>query len=216
MIPITIEEQVRGLIYLGGNKGLFDFVSKNVNDALSILSRHIALALLNYDYMSHIKRQADTDALTGLNNRRVFNREIENLIKTNTSFSIVIYDIDNFKKVNDIYGHLVGDEVLKVVAGVIKNSIRKTDIACRFGGEEIVIIFKNLSKEDALVIAERIRNKIENVDIFTLNKRISVTVSGGVAHYPDDGKTIDEILNKADEVLYNECKNKGKNRVACV
>lgn len=212
-MPIMINGTVRGLIFAAGKTSMVGFLSQDVNDILNILSRQMSLALQNYDYVLNIKKQANTDVLTGLNNRRVFNREIENLVKLKNRFSVVIYDIDDFKKVNDVYGHLVGDEVLKNVADIIKRSIRKTDIACRYGGEEIVIIFKDLSKEDAYVISERIRKRIENTHVFAGEKVIKVTVSGGVSSYPDDGITADEILEKADLILYSECKSKGKNRV---
>ncbi|WDC85706.1 GGDEF domain-containing protein [Caloramator sp. mosi_1] len=161
------------------------------------------------------KKEAETDALTGLGNRRMFDREIQNLIKLKNRFSLVIYDIDDFKNVNDTYGHIVGDEVLKHVTNIIKRSIRKTDISCRYGGEEIVILFKDLSKEDAYVISDRIRKQIETSQLFINNKIIRVTVSGGVASFPDDGNTAKDIIEKADAILYNECKNKGKNKV-CV
>ncbi|CDF59062.1 sensor domain-containing diguanylate cyclase [Thermobrachium celere] len=212
-VPIKIDNDIRGLIFIGGKSNLVDFLSQDTNDILNILSRQMSLALLNYDYMSAIKKEAETDALTGLNNRRVFDKEINNLVKLNNRFSLVIYDIDDFKKVNDTYGHLVGDAVLKHVANIVKRSVRKTDIVCRYGGEEIVILFKDLSKEDAYIISERIRKQIEFSQVFVFGRVVKITVSGGVASFPEDGKTSKEIIEKADEILYSECKNKGKNRV---
>lgn len=212
-VPIKIDNDIRGLIFVGGKSNLVDFLSQDTNDILNILSRQMSLALLNYDYMSAIKKEAETDALTGLNNRRVFDKEINNLVKLNNRFSLVIYDIDDFKKVNDTYGHLVGDAVLKHVANIVKRSVRKTDIVCRYGGEEIVILFKDLSKEDAYIISERIRKQIEFSQVFVFGRVVKITVSGGVASFPEDGKTSKEIIEKADEILYSECKNKGKNRV---
>ncbi|WP_156897901.1 sensor domain-containing diguanylate cyclase [Caloramator sp. ALD01] len=212
-VPIKINSEVRGLIFVGGKSNLVDFLSQDINDILNILSSQMSLALLNYDYMLSIKKEAETDVLTGLGNRRLFDREIQNLVKLKNRFSLVIYDIDDFKNVNDTYGHIVGDEVLKHVSGIIKRSIRKTDIPCRYGGEELVILFKDLSKEDAFVISERIRRQIEASQLFVGNKIVRVTVSGGVASFPDDGHNAKEIIEKADLILYNECKNKGKNRV---
>ncbi|MCX7885259.1 MAG: sensor domain-containing diguanylate cyclase [Caloramator sp.] len=212
-VPIVIGEKVEGLILIGGNQELLDFTYKGIEDILSILSNQMALAIENDVVYRGIKNKAEIDSLTKLYNRRVFNREIDNLIKSNTKFSLVIYDIDNFKQINDTYGHLIGDEVLEGISRIILKSIRKTDVACRYGGEEIVIIFKDLGKEDAYIISERIRKSIESTVIHTGNVDISVTVSGGVASFPEDGQQKEDIVGNADKVLYTECKNKGKNKV---
>ncbi|SKA95309.1 diguanylate cyclase with GAF sensor [Caloramator quimbayensis] len=213
LVPIVIGENVEGLILIGGDQELLDFTYKGIEDILSILSNQMALAIENDIFYRGIKNKAEVDSLTKLYNRRVFNREIEKLIKTNTNFSLVIYDIDNFKQINDTYGHLIGDEVLERISGVILKSIRKTDVACRYGGEEIVIIFKDLGKEDALIISERIRQSIESTIIHSGAADISVTVSGGVASFPEDGPHKEDIVGNADKVLYSECKLKGKNKV---
>jgi diguanylate cyclase (GGDEF)-like protein len=212
-VPITIENKVVGIITIGGGQELAEFMSNGMDDMLTILSNQMALAIENDGIYRDIKNKADVDPLTKLYNRRVFDREIESLIKSQTPFSLVIYDIDNFKQINDTYGHLVGDEVLKMVSNIIRKSIRKTDIPCRFGGEEIVIILKDLSKEDALIISDRIRQKIEKTPTYWMEGQIFVTVSGGVSSFPEDGTSKEEIIRNADEVMYRECKKKGKNKV---
>lgn len=212
-VPILIEEKVSGLILIGGNNDLSAFVNNGINDILNILSNQMALAIENDSFYRSIKNHADRDSLTKLFNRRVFDRELKGLIDAGTQFSLVMYDIDDFKKINDGYGHLTGDKVLTAISDVITKSIRKTDVACRYGGEEIAILFKDLSKEDAYIISERIREKIEDTRVLSNNNNISVTISGGVASFPDDGHTKEDIIDRADGVLYSECKNKGKNKV---
>lgn len=213
IVPVLIGEKVVGSIFICGDNSLISFAANGINDLLNILSNQMALAIENDGIYRDIKNKADVDHLTKLYNRRVLDREIESLIDTNTQFSLVIYDIDDFKKVNDSYGHLAGDEVLKMVSDVIKKSIRKTDVACRYGGEEIIIIFKDLSKKDAYVISDRIRNNIELTSTLWSGGNIFVTVSGGVSAYPQDGSTRDEIIKIADNILYCQCKKMGKNRV---
>jgi diguanylate cyclase (GGDEF)-like protein len=211
--PVIIDNKLAGMIFIGGNEKLVRFMVFGVEDLLNILSNQMALAIENNNIYNSIRDSADIDALTRLYNRNVFKREIQELIATRTRFSLVIYDIDDFKRVNDTYGHLVGDEVLKIISNEIRKSIRKTDVPCRYGGEEIVIIFKDLNKEDSVIISERIRKKIEDAQLNWYGNIVSATVSGGIATYPEDGKTVEDIIGKADKVLYCECKQKGKNRV---
>jgi diguanylate cyclase (GGDEF)-like protein len=213
IVPIKIDQKVVGAIILAGGQDLGDFVSNGMEDILNILSNQMALAIENDGIYRDIKNKADLDPLTKLYNRRVFDRELDNLVESGTQFSMVIYDIDNFKQINDKHGHLAGDEVLKKICDIIKKSIRKTDIPCRYGGEELVVIFKDLKKDDAYIISERIREKIESTSTFWKGRDLFITVSGGVSAYPDDGKTKEDIIKSADEILYCECKNKGKNRV---
>lgn len=213
IVPVLIGDKVVGSIFICGDRNLISFASNGIDDLLNILSNQMALAIENDGIYRDMKNKADIDHLTKLYNRRVLDREIKSLIDTNTQFSLVMYDIDDFKKVNDSYGHLAGDEVLKMVSDVVRRSIRKTDVPCRYGGEEIAIIFKDLSKEDACVISERIRNNIELTSTLWSGGNIFVTVSGGVSAYPRDGSSKDEIIKIADDILYYQCKKQGKNRV---
>lgn len=212
-VPLVVEEKVVGLILIGGDENLTGFVTKGIDDMLQILSNQMVLAIENDGIYRDMKNKADMDSLTKLYNRRTLDKEMEALIESNIPFSMVMYDIDDFKNVNDRYGHIAGDEVLKNIADIIKKSIRKTDVACRYGGEEIVIIFKDLKKEDAYIISERMRKNIEILPTRFGEADIFVTVSGGVSEFPSDGKTKEDIINIADEVLYSECKRKGKNKV---
>lgn len=213
IIPIKIDQKAVGSIILAGGQDLAEFVGNGMEDILNILSNQMALAIENDGIYRDIKNKADIDPLTKLYNRRVLDRELDNLVDSGTQFSMVIYDIDNFKMINDKYGHLAGDEVLRKICDIIRKSIRKTDIACRYGGEELVVIFKDLKKDDAYIISERIREKIESTSTFWKGRDLFITVSGGVSSYPEDGAVKEDIIKIADEILYCECKNKGKNKV---
>jgi diguanylate cyclase (GGDEF)-like protein len=212
--PVLIDDEVAGLIMIGGGSDLLKFMDKGMEDVINILSNQFALAIENDMIYRKIKNEAEVDDLTGLYNRGVLKSETQEYIKTGIPFSLVMIDIDDFKQINDRFGHLIGDEVLRNISKIIKMSIRKTDTAFRYGGEEIIILFKNLKKDDAFVISERIRKSIENSCIVASGAYVRVTISGGVSSYPDDGNTISELIGRADDVLYKNCKRMGKNKIS--
>jgi len=160
---------------------------------------------------------ATTDGLTELYNHRYFQEQmqmqVEQSKRYDSPFSLIIIDIDHFKKFNDIFGHQSGDAVLKQVAITLKKNVRATDIVCRYGGEEMSIILPNTSYEEALSTAEKICIIISEKK-FKLNhdRESNVTVSIGVATFPYDGETISDIIEAADKRLYN-AKNTGRNKV---
>lgn len=161
-----------------------------------------------------LKNLSYTDSLTGIYNHRFFIEALENEVKRalryDKKLSLAILDIDNFKEINDLYGHIVGDKVLIEVASKIKASCRETDIICRYGGDEIVVILIETGIEKAREICERINHSLGNMVLF--DKNIKVTLSIGVAQfYPKDPEN---ILKKADDRLY-KAKNKGKNNIIC-
>lgn len=166
---------------------------ENANEKLTYLSRH--------------------DALTQLHNRLATNeylyQEFARMKRTQQLFSVALMDIDYFKKVNDTYGHDVGDSVLKYVAKVLKKSARETDFVARFGGEEFLIVFPDTLKEGAIVISEKIRQAIENSTPPEVNK---ITLSIGVATASLDEENDDCVIKKADNALY-QAKNAGRNKV---
>jgi len=162
-------------------------------------------------------RLSFTDPLTGLYNRRFINevliKEIERDKRLDKEFSIVLLDLDNFKKVNDTFGHLSGDIALKTVAGIMTGNVRKFDIVGRYGGEEFVIVMPETSKIRALDIADRIRSVLGRKSIgIAGRKRIKLTGSFGIATFKEDGTSPAELLFLADERLY-KAKREGKNRV---
>jgi diguanylate cyclase (GGDEF)-like protein/PAS domain S-box-containing protein len=157
-----------------------------------------------------LKTLSETDALTGLKNKKYIldkiDMEIAKAVRYDYIFSIIIIDVDNFKKVNDTYGHLTGDEILKEIGNKMKNSLRKVDELGRFGGEEFIILLPHISKEDAIKVAEKIR---KNIAELKWNFKTKVTISTGVAEYKKE--SMEDLINRADKNLYKAKKN-GRNR----
>ncbi|BBB33500.1 signal transduction protein [Thermotomaculum hydrothermale] len=153
-----------------------------------------------------------TDSLTCLFNRRkLYEKLIDEFNRAkryNTNFSVILFDIDDFKKINDTYGHLKGDDVLREIANIVLKSIRKTDVAARWGGEEFLIVCPETTLEQAKMIAEKLRREIECYD-FSIPQK--VTISAGVFQYSGE-KSINDLLNKLDQKLY-QAKKSGKNKV---
>lgn len=165
----------------------------------------------------HQYKLATTDGLTDLYNHRYFQEQIrmhiENAKRYQTEFSLIIIDIDYFKKFNDNFGHQSGDAVLRQVAQTLKRNVRATDIVCRYGGEEMSIILPNTSKEVAYSTAEKICERVASRKFKLSNgKEAGVTISLGVSTFPHDGDNAEEIIESADKRLY-EAKNSGRNRV---
>ena len=165
----------------------------------------------------HQYKLATTDGLTDLYNHRYFQEQIrmqiENSKRYETEFSLIIIDIDYFKKFNDNFGHQSGDAVLRQVAQTLKRNVRATDIVCRYGGEEMSIILPNTSKEVAYSTAEKICERVAEKKFKLANgKDANVTISLGVSTFPHDGENASEIIESADKRLY-EAKNDGRNRV---
>ena len=162
-------------------------------------------------------RLATTDGLTELYNHRYFQEQmrmqVEQSKRYNNNFSLIIIDIDFFKKFNDTFGHQSGDAVLRQVAQTLKRNVRATDIVCRYGGEEMSIILPNTSKEEAQSTAEKICHRVADRK-FKLagDKETNVTISLGVATFPNDGDTASKIIDAADKRLYN-AKHNGRNQV---
>ncbi len=152
------------------------------------------------------------DELTGTYNRRHMNEEIQYLFDNRYDFSLAFADIDNFKKINDTYGHDVGDEVIKQVSNAFQDSLRNDDYLARWGGEEFVLVFKDTPIETARTIVERIRKHIERIEIDVGNRqKINITCSFGIEHSSNLNKQ-DDLISKADNKLY-QAKNTGKNIV---
>lgn len=166
--------------------------------------------------------RAITDQLTGLYNRHyfddVFVAEFERARRYQIHLGCIIFDIDHFKKVNDVYGHLVGDRVLKELGTLVSDTIRRVDIAARYGGEEFVLVLPETDQDGIELVASRLRELVEAFDFArgaTPDGEAlpTVTISLGAAHYPDDRfSNPTQMLKAADDVLY-EAKNKGRNRL---
>ena len=159
---------------------------------------------------------AKFDKLTGLYNRTYFDeaiyRETSRAARHNAQFSILFLDLDDFKRINDTYGHFAGDAVLKSVSQAILDKIRLQDIAARYGGEEIIIILPETGKATGLVLAERIRKMVEKLKIKFEGKKLSITVSCGLASYPIDATEEHDLVKLADMAMFR-AKTSGKNTV---
>ncbi|MFC1591937.1 GGDEF domain-containing protein, partial [Thermodesulfobacteriota bacterium] len=169
-------------------------------------------------FHAEIRHKIDYDALTGLLTYDSFtaalNWELEHSLERKNSCALLMMDLDNFKQVNDTYGHLTGSYVLQEIGGIISENIRQFDVAARYGGEEFVAYLPDTRKEEALIPAERIRALIEG-QTFTHNGReVRITISIGVAGFPGDGTVLDPLVRAADQMMY-QAKKEGKNRV-CV
>jgi len=199
--------------------GVDDYLVKPVNMHVlrtrvkSLIKKKVLLDNLcdRYEMAVH---SAITDKLTGLYNRRYFDHfldlEIKRSSRQNGSLALLMIDIDNFKLINDTSGHLFGDKILKTLGEILKTKIREIDLAARYGGEEFAVVLSNNCLNEAVEIAERIRQSIQEYSFETEN--ISTTVSIGIALYPLDANSFNELIDKSDKALY-KAKRDGKNRV---
>ena len=203
------EEIVRGL-----DLGAVDYVKKPFNRA--VLSARIRAALRTKHLHDLLISYGQIDPLTELGNRRALedrlNADLERIKRNELQrLSFIMLDVDKFKNFNDAYGHLLGDEVLIMVAKILQTNIRKYDLAIRFGGEEFSIILPNTSIEDATHIAQRCRMAIEMLEIKVNDKIIHVTASFGIACITTE-TDIESLISIADQALY-KAKENGRNRI---
>lgn len=203
-------------------KGAVDYVTKpfNAPELLARVRTHLELKHTQDQLrqcLNELEKLAITDSLTEIWNRRriseLAQREFNRACRYNRPFSLIIFDIDTFKKVNDTYGHAVGDQVLKIIAKTVLGSLRKVDFFGRWGGEEFLIILPEIEVKTAINVAERLRKCIAKTVIPLEEKSLQVTVSIGVASYQPADKEIDDILQRADQALYH-AKNQGRNQVS--
>ncbi len=189
---------------------------KDVREMLAVIANQVAVALQNGHLYKQMETMATTDGLTGLTNHRTFQARFEDLLQRaqrhNHKVALLLCDVDFFKKVNDGYGHPVGDEVLRRVAKVLQEVPRKIDIPARYGGEEFAVLLDNVDVAQAKAVAERIRIEISKVVVDTEKGPLSVTESIGVAAFPDDGRDRATLIERADLALYH-AKHTGRNRV---
>jgi len=216
--PYTKERILNNWLYIKYEKGVDYVLAKKLSFVFIII---LLIILFFYLKLRRLKKKleylASKDPLTDLYNRRYFTKiseNIFNLAKRNSSkFSILMLDIDNFKNINDTYGHKIGDDVIVALANILKQHSRSSDIVCRFGGEEFILLLPDTNKEGAFVIAQKIRRLVEELKII---KRISFTVSVGVSELDlENDKNIEDVIKRADDALY-AAKNSGKNRVVKV
>mgnify|MGYP000028267373 CR=1 FL=1 len=189
-----------------------------INLATSIfLTLFIASGLIRIigSYNLKLEQLATIDELTQLINRRSFNQHLSNQInyskRSEKPLSVLFIDIDDFKSINDKFGHSLGDEVLKTFANILKANTRKTDLIARWGGEEFVVAFLDTSKERSLTLANKIREATQDSLALQSLTNKEITVSIGLTELQEKD-TIDMLITRADDAMY-EAKTKGKNRV---
>lgn len=216
-LPMIVKDQVVGVLNIGDEHK--EFFNADHIEFLESLASHMATAYHRSQLYLKTKELAITDELTGLNNRRHFLRMLQiewrRAIRFNQPLSLLMVDVDHFKRVNDRYGHLNGDQVLKKMAQLLMGHVREVDTVARFGGEEFVIILTDTPYHDALMVAEKLRRITEEKSRFICDQLgidLQLSVSIGVSNYPRCGDSADELLNTADIALY-DAKNKGRNRV---
>jgi diguanylate cyclase (GGDEF)-like protein len=169
-----------------------------------------------YALQSSLQEQAMRDPLTDLYNRRymddMLKKEFARALRKDYPITLILFDIDFFKKLNDTYGHIAGDKVLETLGGIFATHIRIEDYAIRYGGEEFLIVLPQVPYGRSLLRGNQIRQVIQQIEVEYNGKKMKVTVSGGVAGYPDHGTTPHEVISNADLALY-KAKQMGRNRI---
>lgn len=212
-LPLIIEDRAMGVVlFLSEKENAFTTYDRHV---LSILCNHVAISIAEAQAHAQVERLAITDGLTGVYNHRRFQERLQEEFVRNARhpepFSILMIDIDFFKKINDTFGHPAGDAVLKVIAKLLAKMVRKLDVVARYGGEEFVVLLLKTDSMQAWQMAERIRKAIESAPIDWQGQKIDVTVSIGVASQPADAAQREELIACADKALYSS-KRAGRNR----
>jgi len=216
-VPIMHLESLKGLLILI-NRGKGGPFAPQDEDLILTYTFQTGLAIENARLQEHTRRLAVTDGLTDLFNHREFQRRLEDEVKRCARYarccSLLMIDIDHFKHFNDTYGHPVGDQVLRRVAGILQENTREMDAPARYGGEEFVVILPETEGEYAAVAAERIRKAIAGTPFCQSEGRegLAITVSVGVAAYPEDAATREELISHSDRALYI-AKRSGRNRI---
>ena len=211
--PIINLNQILGIIVLGGSSQ--DSFNQSNIEIVSNFATQSGIAIKNAKLFSEVKKMAVTDGLTGLYNRRYFfelaEKEFERYKRYGNDITAMMFDLDDFKFLNDTYGHHVGDEVLRIVSQKCKDIVRQNDITGRYGGEEFAVLLVETGALDAYAVAERFRKSIAIRPVKIDNgKEVSITVSIGLSSVNDNVRDIDHLMQRADKALY-KAKNSGKN-----
>jgi diguanylate cyclase (GGDEF)-like protein len=212
--PIKFEKNIIGVLGIGEVKK----PTGNERQLLKIICNIAGVTLSNQTYLKEWKHGSMKDSLTGLYNRRYFahmsKKYVEESVMMKAPITICMFDIDHFKNYNDTNGHPAGDRLLVELSGMLVNSSRKSSVIARYGGEEFIVMLSGISKEDAFVYAERVRKEIENHPFLHREKQPLgfVSVSGGLAAFPNDSGSIDKVIDLADQALY-KAKACGRNHI---
>jgi diguanylate cyclase (GGDEF)-like protein len=211
-IPLVCFGQTLGVLVL--DSAQMNAFHANDVQSLESVADICSNAIQNAHYVDRVKQLAYLDGLTGIFNRRFFElriaEEIERARRFGVGMAVIMVDIDQFKRLNDEFGHLLGDEVLRQVSSIFHQQLRKIDVVCRYGGEEFAILLSQTNPQHAFSVAEKLRRLVETWQFPGVAR--PVTISAGAASYPDHGTTRDELVKAADAGLY-AAKLAGRNRV---
>src|SRR5579862_9047712 len=211
-IPLVSFGQTLGVLALDSSQP--DAFRDGDLQSLESVADICATAIQNAHYIERVKQLAYLDGLTGIFNRRFFElrilEEIERARRYGAGMAVIMADIDQFKRLNDEFGHVLGDEVLRQVSSLFHQQVRKIDVVCRYGGEEFAILLTQTGADQAVSIAEKLRKMVANWQFPGVPR--TVTVSAGTAAFPEHGTTRDELVKAADNALY-AAKQAGRNRV---
>jgi diguanylate cyclase (GGDEF)-like protein/putative nucleotidyltransferase with HDIG domain len=215
IVPISYEERLLGI--LTGLRFESEALWVPDNEAfLNSVADQVAIGVTNARLYAKVQRQATTDGLTALFNHRTGQEKLSEQLRLaeryQRNLSVIMFDVDHFKSINDKYGHPAGDTVLKAVAKLIQRDCRDVDLPVRYGGEEFVLILPEVNSEGAFVVAERIRKNLLQEVIVHDDIQISVTASMGIASFPEDAQSQSQLLELADKALYLS-KRLGRNQV---
>lgn len=213
LIPLTSKEETLGaVVFLSQKNGFFSPSSRKI---LEVLSMQASIAIKNAKMVRDLEQLATTDGLTGLINHRTFQKqlihELERAKRTSTCLTLMIVDLDHFKRINDNYGHPMGDFVLKEVAHFLNQSVRNVDYVARYGGEEFAIILPDTTSEEAFAMAQRMNERIQKKEMIEQGITLRVTFSIGISTYPIDAMLKEQLIDFADTALYHS-KKTGRNR----
>jgi len=212
------------LLVSGQNPQQLAFSGESLTDLIGISLFFISLGAFNFALATYVigrmaRRLSDlsnTDQLTGLANRRYLMRQCEledaRFHRTRRPYAIMLFDLDHFKKVNDTYGHDIGDKVLIEVSETLSAEVRNNDVMARYGGEEFLLLMPETELEAAQHLAERIRHRVLALKVDTGDSELSVTLSGGISCATQTDKSAEQVIKRADEALY-QAKNEGRNRI---
>jgi diguanylate cyclase (GGDEF)-like protein len=211
-IPLVSFGQTLGILALDSPK--VDAFRDGDQQSLESVADICATAIQNAHYVDRVKQLAYLDGLTGIFNRRFFElrimEEIERARRYATGMAVIMADIDEFKRLNDEFGHVLGDEVLRQVSSLFHQQLRKVDVVCRYGGEEFGILLTQVNPEQAMAVAEKLRKMVEGWQFPGVPR--TVTISAGTATFPLHGTTRDGLVRAADTALYS-AKQAGRNQV---
>ncbi|MCA1765369.1 MAG: sensor domain-containing diguanylate cyclase, partial [Desulfobulbaceae bacterium] len=214
VIPLPDEDHIPigCLVAASVSAGIFTI---NRREILEIIAAQIAIKVKLGQAHEQLSLLATTDGLTGLANHRTFQHGcgvmLERARRNKTPLCLILGDLDHFKNINDRFGHPFGDEVLKKVAAVLADSGREVDLAARYGGEEFALVLENCDLKGGLLMSERVRDKISRLNLFNDDKQVSLTISLGIAVFPENCADQSGLIESADQALYR-AKRAGRNR----